>query len=69
MFSILSIASKNCYTSYVGGGIDNVKKLKNLASADKVVINSKNYQNKSLLYEASKKFGSQAIVAGIDVKK
>ena len=72
LFSILSIASKNCFIPLtVGGGIDNVKKIKKLleSGADKVVINSKNYQNKSLLYEASKKFGSQAIVAGIDVKK
>ena len=72
LFSILSIASKNCFVPLtVGGGIDSIKKIKKLleSGADKVVINSKNYPNYSLLNEASKKFGSQATIAGIDIKK
>tara|TARA_B110000971_G_C20032810_1_gene512327 strand:- start:164 stop:928 length:765 start_codon:yes stop_codon:yes gene_type:complete len=72
LFSILSLASKNCFIPLtVGGGIDKIEKINKLmeSGADKVVINSKNYKNFSLLSEASKKFGSQAIVAGIDIKK
>jgi cyclase len=72
LFSILTIASKNCFIPLtVGGGINSLKKIQKLldAGADKVVINSKNYPNTSLLSKAAKTFGSQAIIAGIDIKK
>ena len=57
LFSILSLASKNCFIPLtVGGGIDKIEKINKLmeSGADKVVINSKNYKNFSLLSEASK---------------
>ena len=72
LFSILSTASKQCFIPLtVGGGIDNIRKIEKLllSGADKVVINSINYSDKWLLSKASKKFGSQCIIAGIDIKK
>jgi cyclase len=55
----------------VGGGISKVEDIEVLlkAGADKVSLNSAIVYNPSLISEASKHFGSQAIVAAIDVKK
>lgn len=55
----------------VGGGISKVEDIEVLlkAGADKVSLNSAIVNNPSLISEASKHFGSQAIVAAIDVKK
>jgi cyclase len=54
----------------VGGGITSLLDIEALlnAGADKVSLNSAIVKNPSLVEEASKKFGSQAIVAAIDVK-
>lgn len=54
----------------VGGGISSLRDIEELlnAGADKVSLNSAIVKNPSLIKEASKKFGSQAIVAAIDVK-
>lgn len=54
----------------VGGGITSVDDIEVLlnAGADKVSLNSAIVKNPHLIEEASKKFGSQAIVAAIDVK-
>jgi cyclase len=54
----------------VGGGISTLDDIENLlkAGADKVSLNSAIVKNPSLITEASKRFGSQAIVAAIDVK-
>jgi imidazole glycerol-phosphate synthase subunit HisF len=55
----------------VGGGIKNVKQIESLlkAGAEKVIINTAAWNNPNLISEASKIFGSQSIVASIDVKK
>ncbi|MFA3781760.1 imidazole glycerol phosphate synthase subunit HisF [Melioribacteraceae bacterium 4301-Me] len=55
----------------VGGGISTLTDIGNLldAGADKVSLNSAIVRNPNLIEEASKIFGSQAIVAAIDVKK
>ncbi len=55
----------------VGGGISSINDIENLlnAGADKVSLNSAIVQNPNLIDEASKKFGSQAVVAAIDIKK
>ncbi|MBL1215665.1 MAG: imidazole glycerol phosphate synthase subunit HisF [Ignavibacteriae bacterium] len=55
----------------VGGGISKVEDIEVLlkAGADKVSLNSAIVHNPNLIVEASKHFGSQAIVAAIDVKK
>lgn len=54
----------------VGGGISSVKDIEALlkAGADKVSLNSSIVINPQLVSEASKQFGSQAVVAAIDVK-
>lgn len=54
----------------VGGGISAVKDIEALlnAGADKVSLNSSIVKNPQLISDASKQFGSQAIVAAVDVK-
>lgn len=54
----------------VGGGISEIKDIEALlkAGADKVSLNSSIVKNPELITEASNQFGSQAVVAAIDVK-
>jgi cyclase len=54
----------------VGGGISKLEDIDKLlnAGADKVSLNSSIVKNPNIISEASKKFGSQAIVAAIDSK-
>ncbi len=54
----------------VGGGINTLDDIKNIlnAGADKVSINSAAVKNPNLIFEASKRYGSQCIVVAIDAK-
>jgi imidazole glycerol-phosphate synthase subunit HisF len=54
----------------VGGGISEIKDIEALlkAGADKVSLNSSIVANPDLITDASKQFGSQAIVAAVDIK-
>ncbi len=54
----------------VGGGISNISSIDKIikSGAEKVVINSAIYNNLQLIKEASDKFGSQSIIASMDVK-
>jgi len=54
----------------VGGGISELNDIEALlrAGADKVSLNSSIVKKPSLITEAAKRFGSQAVVAAIDVK-
>lgn len=54
----------------VGGGISEIKDIEALlkSGADKVSLNSAIVKNPGLITEASLQFGSQAVVAAIDVK-
>ncbi|GAB6281877.1 MAG: imidazole glycerol phosphate synthase subunit HisF [Ignavibacterium sp.] len=54
----------------VGGGISELSDIEILlkSGADKVSLNSAIVKNPKLISEASKRFGSQAIVAAIDIK-
>ena len=55
----------------VGGGIrslDHITKLLR-AGADKICINSEAYKNPALVTEAASRFGSQCVVASIDVRR
>ena len=54
----------------VGGGISEIKDIEALlkAGADKVSLNSAIVKNPGLITEASRQFGSQAVVAAIDIK-
>lgn len=55
----------------VGGGISSIEDIDALlkSGADKVSLNSSIVRNPRLIEEGAKRFGSQAIVAAIDVKK
>ena len=55
----------------IGGGIRSVDHITNLlrAGADKVSLNSSTFENPELVKTASSRFGSQCIVASIDVRK
>ncbi len=55
----------------VGGGINDVKDIRELlnAGADKVSLNSSAIKNPALITEAAKRFGSQCIVVAIDAKR
>jgi imidazole glycerol-phosphate synthase subunit HisF len=54
----------------VGGGISTLDDIENLlkAGADKVSLNSAIVRNPDLITQAAKRFGSQAVVAAVDVK-
>ena len=55
----------------VGGGISELEDISLLlnSGADKVSLNTSAVKNPKLIAEAAKQFGSQAIVAAVDVKK
>lgn len=55
----------------VGGKIKSLKNINDrlILGADKVLINSELHKNNKFLRLASKEFGSQSIVAAVDVKK
>ena len=55
----------------VGGGINSTQDIRGLlkAGADKISINTAAILNENLIAESSSKFGSQCIVAAVDVKK
>lgn len=62
--------SKECFVPFtVGGGIDNINQISTLlhSGADKVCINTAAYDKPSLIKESAARFGSQCIVASIDV--
>lgn len=61
-----------CFVPFtVGGGIRDVAQIRQLlrAGADKVSINSAAYANPALVEEAAGRFGSQCVVASIDVRQ
>lgn len=55
----------------IGGGIEKISQMNDLFEygADKIVINSIIFKEPNIINEASKRFGSQAITASIDVRK
>lgn len=69
--SIEEFASECFVPLTYGGGISNLTMIRNvlLAGADKVAINTIAYDNQELVKEAAYKYGSQCIVASIDVRK
>tara|TARA_B100001057_G_scaffold304808_1_gene304932 strand:- start:9668 stop:10423 length:756 start_codon:yes stop_codon:yes gene_type:complete len=69
---ILKDASKYCFMPLAaGGGVSSMNDIKKLlkSGADKVSINSKILEDISFLKKASKEFGSQCVVVGLDIKK
>lgn len=72
---ILDVVAKTAQKVFmpltVGGGVREIKDIRNLlnAGADKVSINTAAVKNPTFVKEASERFGSQCIVVAIDAKK
>ena len=61
-----------CYMPFsVGGGIRKIENIRDIlnAGAEKVILNTAAIESPGLIRQAADKFGSQCIVASIDVKK
>lgn len=73
--AILEVAARvaeRCFMPLtIGGGVRSIEDVRalTLAGADKVSINSAAVANPALLTEAAERFGSQAVVLSIDVKR
>ena len=54
----------------VGGGIKNIYEAQKLLryGADKVSLNSNAYENPNLISDIAKRYGSQCVVASVDVR-
>ena len=72
MFKKFPYFIKNCFVPVtIGGGINNMKDVDYLikSGADKVAINTQAINDPKLLESVSKKYGNQALIVSIDVKK
>ena len=72
IFDVVRRVSENCFVPLtVGGGVKSLADISKLlvSGADKVSINTAAVNNKSLIKESSKNFGSQCIVVAINAKK
>jgi cyclase len=72
IFNVVKNTSKNCFVPLtVGGGVKSLEDINKLliSGADKVSINTAAVNNKNLIKESSKNFGSQCIVVAIDAKQ
>ena len=70
-FESIKELSKFCFVPLtVGGGITKINQVDKLLElgADKVCVNTAAYENPNLIKEIANKFGSQCIVASIDVR-
>ena len=71
-FELLKEIASKCFMPLAyGGGITRIEDIQHLFKIgfEKVIINSASINNSELIVTASKLFGSQSIVASIDVKK
>jgi len=71
-FEAIAEFTEECFVPItIGGGIKSIDHITKLlrAGADKVSLNSCTFENPKLVKEASTRFGSQCIVASIDVRK
>ena len=67
----ISDFTRECFVPMtIGGGITKIEHIKKLlrVGADKVALNSVTYDNPDIIRQAAQLFGSQCIVASIDVK-
>lgn len=72
MVALVEKVAANVFIPFtVGGGINSVEEIRQVlaAGADKVSLNTAAVQNPALISEASKRFGSQAVVVAIDAKR
>lgn len=71
-YEVISEIASECFMPVAyGGGIRTLEQIRKLlrAGVEKVVINSALAESTEILTEASRIFGSQAIMAGIDVRR
>ncbi len=69
---LIEKVAKECFIPLtVGGGIKTLEQIRKLlqSGADKVVITSAATNNYDFIQQASKKFGKQCIVCGVDVRQ
>jgi cyclase len=72
LFNIINKACEHIFIPItIGGGIRSLEDIENAlhSGADKVAINSAAVRNEKLIKEASKTYGSQAIIGSIEAKK
>ncbi len=72
IYDVVEKTSKKCFVPLtVGGGVRSVDDIRELLNcgADKVSINTAAVNDKQVVINSSKKFGSQCIVVAIDAKK
>ena len=72
IYEVVEKTSKKCFVPLtVGGGVRTVEDISKLLNcgADKVSINTAAVNDKQVVVNSSKKFGSQCIVVAIDAKK
>ena len=72
IYDVVEKTSKKCFVPLtVGGGVRSVEDISKLLNcgADKVSINTAAVNDKQVIVESTKKFGSQCIVVAIDAKK
>jgi len=71
-FKIIQEIATECFMPFTyGGGINNTQDMKTIfgLGVEKIAINSYAVENPTFITEAAKIFGSQSIVASIDVKR
>ncbi len=69
---IIKFFSENCFVPIsIGGGINSIDRadLYFKSGADKIILNSSSLNNKKIINEIEKKYGTQSIIQSIDVKK
>lgn len=71
-YQVLSDIASECFMPLCyGGGIKTIAQIEKIlfTGVEKVSLNTSAFENKSLIEEAAKKFGSSTIVVSMDVKK
>ena len=72
ILDVVKKTSQECFVPLtVGGGVRSIVDISNLlkSGADKVSINTAAVENKSIIKDSARNFGSQCIVIAIDAKK
>jgi cyclase len=72
LLNLVEETARNIYTPFtVGGGVRSIDDIRDLlnAGAEKVSINTQAVKFPEIISDASKRFGSQCIVAAIDARK
>jgi len=71
-FESIAEFSRSCFIPFtVGGGIKRLEDAQRMlrSGADKVAINSSSYSNPAIIEEIAKQYGSQCVVASVDVRR